>query len=71
MLNYVANKQLPDAQATITLTRAALNDILLKKATMDAKIASGELKVKGDFKKLNELMLLLDHFEFWFNIVTP
>ena len=59
------------ADATIILTRSALDEIVLGEATLDQKTASGELKVEGNRKKLDEFFSMLDSFEFWFNIVTP
>ncbi len=70
-LNHIAGRQAKDADATITLTRATLNDVLLGKGTLDDKIKSSDIKVKGDKSKLDELLDQLDTFEFWFNIATP
>ncbi|MES0361591.1 MAG: alkyl sulfatase dimerization domain-containing protein [Anaerolineales bacterium] len=71
VLNYSINKQDENADATIALTRTALNEIVLGEAALPDKLASGEVKISGDQSKLNELLSLLDTFEFWFNIVTP
>jgi len=70
-INHSANKQVPNADATITLTRTSLNDVLLGNGTLDDKIEAGEITVTGNKEKLTELVSLLDIFEFWFNIVTP
>lgn len=71
-LNHTANKQAKEADATVTLTRAALNEvILLGMARLDAKIASGDIQVEGKQEKLAELWSMMDKFEPWFNIVTP
>jgi alkyl sulfatase BDS1-like metallo-beta-lactamase superfamily hydrolase len=48
-----------------------LNEIVLKQTTMEKAIASGAVTIDGDKAKLDELLSLLDTFEFWFNIVTP
>jgi alkyl sulfatase BDS1-like metallo-beta-lactamase superfamily hydrolase len=71
VLNYTANRQVRDADATLVLTRSALGEISLGESTLDKKISSGEIKIEGDREKLQELLSLLDDFEFWFNIVTP
>ena len=71
VLNAYQNKQAGKADATLILTRSALDEIVLGKATLDQKAASGELKVEGEREKLDEFFSLLDSFEFWFNIVTP
>ena len=70
-INHSANKQAANADATVTLTRTALNDVLLGNGTLNDKIEAGEITVTGNKEKLTELVSLLDTFEFWFNIVTP
>ncbi|WAG07249.1 MBL fold metallo-hydrolase [Aeromonas jandaei] len=56
---------------TITLSKKTLDDIQLGQGTMEQKIASGEIKIKGDEQKFSDFISLLDKFNFWFNIVTP
>jgi alkyl sulfatase BDS1-like metallo-beta-lactamase superfamily hydrolase len=53
------------------LKRSHLNEMLLKKATVAGLVASGEIEVRGDGGKLDELFSLLDDFKSWFNIVLP
>ncbi len=71
VLNHSSGRREGPPDAALTLTRATLNDILLQQATMQDKIASGEVKLEGDPGKLAELFGLMDDFEPWFNIVTP
>jgi len=71
VLNYAKGKQAEQADATLTLTRAALDQIVLGEATMADKLAVGEASIAGNQEKLVEFLSLLDDFEFWFNIVTP
>jgi alkyl sulfatase BDS1-like metallo-beta-lactamase superfamily hydrolase len=71
VLNATAGMQTKGADATVTLTRALLDDVTLRRTTFDEKIKSGEVKVEGNPQKLGELFALLDTFDFWFNIVTP
>jgi alkyl sulfatase BDS1-like metallo-beta-lactamase superfamily hydrolase len=71
VLNHTANMKANDADATLTLSRDALNDIILQKTKLDDAISSGVVKVSGDRAKLNNVVSYLDNFEFWFNIVTP
>jgi alkyl sulfatase BDS1-like metallo-beta-lactamase superfamily hydrolase len=71
VLNYAKGKQSTQADATLTMTRAALNEIVLGEATLAEKTAVGEARIAGDPAKLVEFLSLLDTFEFWFNIVTP
>ena len=71
-LNHTAHRQAQEADATITLTRAAFNEVILRgPAQLDAKIASGDIKLEGKKEKFGELLSLMDNFDPWFNIVTP
>jgi alkyl sulfatase BDS1-like metallo-beta-lactamase superfamily hydrolase len=70
-LNHSPNRQDPSADATLTLTRTALNNIILQESTLNEEIKNGEVQVVGSLDKVQELVSLLDSFEFWFNIVTP
>ena len=70
VLNHTANAQAKDADATITLDRTTLNDIL-KKETLKQAMDKGDVKVSGDGAKLEEMLSYMDTFDFWFNIVTP
>lgn len=38
---------------------------------MAKAIAAGKVKIGGDSAKFEELLALLDTFDFWFGIVTP
>jgi alkyl sulfatase BDS1-like metallo-beta-lactamase superfamily hydrolase len=71
VLNYAHGRQDDKADVTVTLSKATLNAIQLKEATLDQKIASGDVKISGRKEALNEFLGLLDTFSFWFNIVTP
>jgi alkyl sulfatase BDS1-like metallo-beta-lactamase superfamily hydrolase len=71
VLNHTANMKADNADATITLSRDTLNNIILQQTRLDDAIASGAVKVSGDQTKLRDLVSYLDTFEFWFNIVTP
>lgn len=71
VLNHTADKQQDDADATIMLSRETLNGIILGENTLAKAITAGDVKIDGDPRKLEELVGLLDTFEFWFNIVTP
>ena len=65
------NVKLKDADATVTMPRAVLNNIVLGETTLDKEIESGKVTIKGKKESLSELVALLDKFDFWFNIVTP
>jgi len=60
-----------DAQATVTLTRAAFDAILLGEGDLAALFADGQIAVEGDGGKLGELFALLDEGDPAFAIVTP
>ncbi|MBS1893155.1 MAG: SCP2 sterol-binding domain-containing protein, partial [Actinobacteria bacterium] len=60
-----------DAEATITLARSHLNGVILGTAPLTDQIADGRAQIEGDPKALQDLIDLLDDFDFWFNIVTP
>ena len=70
-LNHAANKQAENANATITLTRDALNRIIAKQTTFRKEEKAGNLKIEGSKLKVDQLFLLMDKFDSWFNIVTP
>ena len=71
-LNHTANKQAKEADATVTLTRAALDEAIMGgKPKLEAAIVSGDIKIEGQKEKVGELLSLMDKFDPWFNIVTP
>jgi alkyl sulfatase BDS1-like metallo-beta-lactamase superfamily hydrolase len=71
VLNHTANKQADKADATITMTRDTLNQIVLGQTTTDKAVSDGAVKIDGSKAKLDEMLSYLDTFQFWFNIVTP
>jgi alkyl sulfatase BDS1-like metallo-beta-lactamase superfamily hydrolase len=71
VLNNTADMQADDADATVKLSRATLNDIILQKVKFEDAASSGDMQVQGDKQKLSDLVSYLDSFDFWFNIVTP
>jgi alkyl sulfatase BDS1-like metallo-beta-lactamase superfamily hydrolase len=52
-------------------SKATLDAIQLRDATIESAIAKGDLKITGRREAFSEFMALLDTFPFWFNIVTP
>lgn len=73
VLNYWDGYQAKDAEATITVDRTVLNQILSKQLALEDALTQGKVKVVGDGNKLHELMgMLVDlNQSFWFDIVTP
>ncbi|WP_144142236.1 alkyl/aryl-sulfatase [Paraburkholderia sp. BCC1884] len=70
-LHYSKGKTSGNANATITMTRVDLNNIMLGQTNMQKLVMSGGAKIDGDSQKLGEFVSWLDNFEFYFNIVTP
>jgi len=71
VLNAAFNKNEPEADATLTLNRTVLNQVLLDQAKFPQFIQSGEIKIEGVLPAFAQFFALMDRFEFWFNIVTP
>jgi alkyl sulfatase BDS1-like metallo-beta-lactamase superfamily hydrolase len=71
VLNHTQGRQAKGADATITLSRDTLNQIVLQQTTLEDAIDSGAVKIDGSQAKLDEMLSYLDSFEFWFDIVTP
>lgn len=60
-----------DADATVSVDRAAINEVLAGHVTLPELAASGRLSIDGDQSKLGELLALLDPPDPNFPIVTP
>jgi alkyl sulfatase BDS1-like metallo-beta-lactamase superfamily hydrolase len=71
VLNHTADHQAKDADATITLTRETLNQIVLQQTTVEKAIGAKAVKIDGSEASLFQMLSYLDDFDFWFNIVTP
>jgi alkyl sulfatase BDS1-like metallo-beta-lactamase superfamily hydrolase len=61
--------QSPDA--SVTLTKPALDALSLNESTPEQLIAAGKWKVSGQVDLVKSFFGMLDEFPFWFNIVTP
>jgi len=70
-LTHRAGPLAADADAGITLTRAALDAITLKQRTFLGSIATGDVSISGNPLKLVELFGLLDDFSPDFEIIEP
>lgn len=71
VLIYSDGTQLPNPDATLTLSRASMDNIMLGQTTMAKEIENGNATVDGSQEKLNELLSLIVTFPPLFNIVTP
>ena len=60
-----------EVQATMTIERAALDELILGRATPEELLGSGRLTVEGDAMALGQLLGLLDPPDRSFAIVTP
>ncbi|MFM0644594.1 alkyl sulfatase dimerization domain-containing protein [Paraburkholderia bryophila] len=70
-IHYSKGKTSNTANASITMTRVNLNNVMLGSTTVQKLVMSGDAKIDGDSQKLGEFISWLDTFEFYFNIVTP
>ena len=71
VLHHWAGRQRETADATIRLGRNGLIALILLGRSVQSLSESGIIEIDGDQAVLEELVSLLDDFEFWFDIVTP
>ena len=70
-LSHSLERRDPDASATITTTREALNRMATGESTAEAEIKAGAITGDPDADGLLELVGLLDEFDLWFNVIEP
>lgn len=70
-LSYTADAQSASADATLTLTRAALDDISLQKTTVPEAMKAGRIVVGGKAEKVGELLGMLESFPNMFPVLEP
>src|SRR5262245_9065358 len=70
-LTYIADRRRDDADATVTLPRAALDRLVLRELTVSDAAQQGVGTIEADAAKLVELFGLLDDFSLMFPIVEP
>jgi alkyl sulfatase BDS1-like metallo-beta-lactamase superfamily hydrolase len=70
-LTYTSGAQAPDADATFTLARGVLDEVIAKLTTFPEAVGAGKIKVSGNPMRLGELMMLMDEFPRMFEIVEP
>jgi alkyl sulfatase BDS1-like metallo-beta-lactamase superfamily hydrolase len=71
VLNYTKGKTSPQADATITLNRQDFNRLITGEAKGSDLLKDKKMTIEGNAEILTTFKSLLDHFEFWFNIVEP
>ena len=70
-LTHLAGAQAANADATVTLTRATLDQISLQQLTFPAALQSGQIRVSGNVQRLAELLSMIEAFPAMFPIVEP
>jgi alkyl sulfatase BDS1-like metallo-beta-lactamase superfamily hydrolase len=71
VLIHSANREHADADATVVVERAALNELFAGVTPMAELLQAGRLRIEGDPVKLGELLGLLEEPDPAFAIVTP
>jgi alkyl sulfatase BDS1-like metallo-beta-lactamase superfamily hydrolase len=70
-LTYAEGVQASPADASFTLPRSLLDEVIAKQATFPEAMAAGKITFAGNPMKLAELMALMDEFPRMFEIVEP
>jgi len=70
-LNHLLGPATVEPDARVKLSRAALDRLVLGRTTPAEEEAAGELAGDPDLAPLEQLLSLLDEFEFWFNVIEP
>lgn len=70
-LTHRSGQRAAHADATLTLTRQALNAIMLAQTTFPEAVGAGKITIEGNPAKLLELLSLFDTFSPTFAIVEP
>ncbi len=70
-LTYTEGVQSEKADASFTLSRALLDEVIAKQTSFPEAVAAGKVKFTGNAMKLAELMRLMDEFPRMFEIVEP
>jgi alkyl sulfatase BDS1-like metallo-beta-lactamase superfamily hydrolase len=70
-LTYIEGAQDAAADASFTLARSTLDEVIAKQTNFPDAVASGKIEVSGSAACLVELMALMDEFPRMFEIVEP
>lgn len=70
-LTSVAGKTAADAVATVSMTRPALESVILGQRTLATAIQAGDIRIAGNAGQVAILMALVEDFEAGFPIVEP
>ena len=70
-LTYTEGLLSTDADASFTLARGTLDEVIAKQTNFPDAVAAGRIEVSGNPMRLAELMALMDEFPRMFEIVEP
>jgi alkyl sulfatase BDS1-like metallo-beta-lactamase superfamily hydrolase len=70
-LTYTAGAQSEKADASFTLARSTLDEVIAKQTSFPEAVGAGKIEVGGNPMRLAELMGLMDEFPRMFEIVEP
>ena len=70
-LTYLERAQAATADASFTLPRGVLDEVIAKQISFPEAVASGRIKITGNATRLAELIALIDEFPRMFEIVEP
>jgi alkyl sulfatase BDS1-like metallo-beta-lactamase superfamily hydrolase len=70
-LTYIEGAQAARADASFTLARSTLDEVIAKRTSFPEAVASGKVEFTGNATRLAELMALMDEFPRMFEIVEP
>jgi alkyl sulfatase BDS1-like metallo-beta-lactamase superfamily hydrolase len=70
-LTYGEGEQAATADASFTLARGTLDEVIAKQTSFPEAVAAGKITVTGNPMRLTELMDLMDEFPRMFEIVEP
>ncbi len=71
VLQYHKDQQAKDADASLTLDRSTLNEIIGGKLKVEQGVVDGKIKIDGKPEKFEEFVTLLDTFDPWYQVVMP
>jgi alkyl sulfatase BDS1-like metallo-beta-lactamase superfamily hydrolase len=71
VLQYHKDQQADDADASLTMDRSTLNEIIGGKLKVDQGVTDGKIKLDGKPEKFEEFVGLLDTFDPWYQVVMP
>ena len=70
VMRHYADRTDPSA-TRVTLTRAALVELVTGAKTIEAALAEGALAIAGEAAQFSDFLAWLDRFDFWFEIIEP